>query len=390
MSKLRRTLQITLPVVILGLGAAAAVGLASLREEPKVVPPEAFVPLVRTVPAERADVVLEVRAHGTVEPRTETLLRAEVGAKVVRLAPSFESGGFFEEGDVLVQLDPTDLRVALEESRARVARAELALAQEQADADVARADWGALGREQEPGELALREPQLASARAELAAAHAAEAKALLDVERCTVRAPYRGRVVERRVDVGQLVERGGELATLYAVDFAEIRLPIADEDLARLEPGVIRGRFDGDSPEVRIETRFAGELHAWPGRLVRTEGRIDPQSRAVVLVARVDDPYGLDETTARPPLVAGLFVEGIVEGRSVVDAVVVPRSALQAGNRVFALADGRLSIRDVTVLQGGTERAVLAAGVVAGERLVVSPLELPVEGMQLRDQEANP
>jgi len=372
-----------------------------MRKAPVVAAPQAVVPLVRTIEASERPVRLEVRARGTVVPRTETRLVSEVSGRVVRISPALARGGFFDEGDELLALDPTDYLLALEQSRGRLASARAALLREEADAELARRDWESLGGERQPSPLVLHEPQLLEARAELAAAQAAIDKAERDVERCTLLAPYPGRVRERSVDVAQFVDRGQQLASLYAVDWAEIRLPIADEDLARLDlsmdPGAWSAGRDGDGarldpargPRVVLSADFAGAERRWEGRIVRIEGEIDPLSRMVVLVARVEDPYGrrAENRGQAVPLLAGLFVEATIEGRELAAAIVLPRAALQPGPRVFVLdAQEHLAFRPVTVLQAGPREVVLGSGLAVGEHVIVSPLELPVEGMQLAAQ----
>ena len=189
--------------------------------------------------------------------------------------------------------------------------------------------------------------------------------------------------------MGEYVNRGQELAKIYAVDYAEIRLPVSDEELAHLELS-LRHREPSEAasgeaqPALTLRTRFAGEEHSWQGRIVRTEGVIDPESRMVVLVGRVPDPYARGDETERAPLVAGLFVEAVIEGKTLREAIALPREAVQTGGRVHVLDDeDRLGVLPVDVLHTDGERVVVQ-GLDPGERVIVTPLELPVEGMRLR------
>lgn len=394
--KYRPWLQVLLPLVVVGLGVAGEKFLSSLKEEPTFAPPVPLVPIVGTVEATRADVQLVVQAQGVVQPRTETTLVSEVDARVIELSPALRDGGTFEADQVLLRLDDTDLRLALEESQSRIASAELMLVQEEADAEISLRDWRGVHGDDPAPPLVAREPQLARARAELEAAQAAARKAQRDVERTVMTAPYPGRVRERLVDVGTYVTRGRDLARIYSIDAAEIRLPVPDEDLASLDlslTGLPTTDSEGHStgtgsdtsgPRVRLEADFAGGRHAWEGRIVRTSGAIDPKSRMVVLVAEVDDPYGLTREGDRPPLVAGLFVDAWIEGRVEPEAVTLPREALRSGERVFVLdEDERLSIRSVDVVRAERDRVVLRDGIAPGERVIVTALETPAEGMQL-------
>jgi RND family efflux transporter MFP subunit len=345
MNRLKIFLRILLPVLILAVGVSAAVLLKDSREAPESTPPESFLPLVRTVPAQQQEVQLAVTARGTVEPRTETRLVAEVAGRVLEVAPALASGGFFEADEVLLELDPTDSLLAAARARAGLAAAELALAQEEADAEIAKRDWESSGTSAAARPLVLRVPQIAKAAAELEAARAALAKADRDVERCTLRAPYAGRVRSRSVDRGQYVTLGTEVAQVYAVDWAEVRLPVPNTDLARLELSLdgrgVHARGDElagtdgtdalESPRVLLTADFAGASRTWEGRIVRTEGVIDPRSRMVVLVARVENPYGRPGSAESWPLLSGMFVEARIEGRKLSTSVVLPRSALHVG-----------------------------------------------------------
>jgi len=385
---MKNALRILLPILILAAGASAAAILMAMR--PKVEPASAEIlpPLVEATRARAERIDLQVEAQGTVVPRTESRLTAEVSARVLEVSPAWVDGGFFEEGEVLLRLDPTDYRLAEEEAAARVARDELRLAQEEADAEIARRDWQAERGAEEPPPLAVHEPQLAEARTALSAARGALEKARRDVERCTVVAPYPGRVLAKGADRGEHVQRGAELGRIYAVDFAEVRLPLPDSELAFLElPLAWRdGEANGDEgTEVVLRARFAGKDHRWTGRVVRTEAELDPASRMVVVVARVPDPYGRGEMLDRPPLMTGMFVQASIRGRSIPDAIALPRSALRGGNRVFVLdQEGRLRVRVVDVLRTERERVLVRGGLEAAEQVIISPMEEAVDGMRVR------
>jgi RND family efflux transporter MFP subunit len=389
MNRLRTVLQIGLPIAVILGGVLAARGLIALRAEPRSAPRAALLPTVEVMVASAGPVRLAARSQGTVAPRSQGRLVSEVAGRVTSVSESMVNGGFFEAGQALVELDPVDLVVAVEEARGRVAAAELRIAQEEADARVARADWERLGLG-EPDDLVLRKPQLAEARAALAAAGAALRKAELDVERATVRAPYPGRVRSERVDVGQYVARGEELATIYATDWVEVRLPLPDEELSRLDLSTVLYHGNGEReprelPSVELRARFAGREHVWRGHVVRSEGEIDPLTRMLVVVARVEDPYGRDEAQGAVPLAVGLFVDAVIEGRAVEQAVTLPRAALRGRDQVVVLdGEDRLRSRTVEVLDRDGASVVIGSGVEAGERVVLTALENVGEGTRVR------
>jgi RND family efflux transporter MFP subunit len=366
-------LKVLLPLVVVIVGAIVAAAMIRSKEDPEIRETEVPVPTVRVKRIELRDVELVVHSQGTISPRTESVLVPEVSGRVTRVAPSFASGGFFEKDAVLLEIDAHDYRQAAVQARASVAQAELRLEQERAEAEVARTEWSDLG-EGDASPLALREPQVAEAKAAVEAARAALQRAERDLERTAVRAPYAGRIRTKEVDVGQFVTRGTPLARLYAVDYAEIRLPLPDDDLAYIElPLIYRGESGRDvGPRVVLSARFAGKKHSWEGRIVRTEGEIDPRSRMVHAVARVKDPYARGDDPDRPPLAAGLYVDAEIEGRRVSDVAVLPRSAVRGENQVLIVSeDERLHFRSIEILRQARDEVIIASGLADGERVCV-------------------
>ena len=385
---MKKLTMIALPAAILTIGVAGAVALVESRPEPEIHVPEVVVPLVRVQEVRLQDVELTVRSQGTVRPRTESTLVGEAGGRVVEVSPWFAAGGFFEAAQVLLRIDPEAYREAVTQAEAGVAGAKLRLAREEAEAEVALREWKELGAG-EPPALTRREPQLAEARAALAAAEAALSRARRDLERTAIRAPYAGRIRAKLVDVGQYVAPGTSLATIYAVDYAEVRLPIPDDEMAYLElPLHFRGGGRGAGPEVILRASFAGRSHEWRGRIVRTEGEIDPRSRLVHAVAQVADPYAAGPGDPdRPPLAVGMYVEAEIVGRSLSDVAVLPRGLLRDGDRVLVVdGDDRLRLRAVEVLRRTDERAVVGSGLAAGERVCLSNLAAVTDGMPVRWQ----
>jgi RND family efflux transporter MFP subunit len=384
---MKRFLKIVLPLIIVAAASVAAVAIIKSKPPVEVRHPEVLPPLVRTETVALTDLTFSVSSQGTVVPRTESRLVPEVSGRVIWVAPSFETGGFFEEGESLLRIDVSDYEQILIRARASVAQAELRLAQEEAEARVARAEWEELGGDEEAQPLTLREPQLAEARAALESAKAAREQAELDLERTEVKAPYAGRVREKLVDLGQFVNRGTAVARIYSVDFAEVRLPIPDYELAYLDlPLRYRGEEAPQSgPRVTLSTNFAGMRCKWEGRIVRTEGEIDPASRMVHAVARVKDPYARGDDADRPPLAAGMFVNAEIEGKNAKDVAVLPRAALHGTNRVWVVdQDDRLRFREVELLRTTRTEIVIRSGLEAGERICLSPLEAVTDGMQVR------
>lgn len=387
-----RTLKIVAPLLLLGVAGLVAGVMIWNRPPVEVQVPVFTPPGVRVEAVTLRDVPFSVTSQGTVRPRTESQLVTEIAGRVTSIAPSFAEGGFFESGDVLVTVDPFDYQQAVVSARSQLAQARLRLAQEEAEAEVAIREWDALGRG-DPRALTLREPHLEDARASVAGAEASLERAERDLERAEIVAPYAGRIRQKNVDIGQFVRVGDAVATIYAVDSAEVRLPLPDEQLAYLDlPLSYRGGSDQPQPRVTLRATFAGEAHEWQGRIVRTESEIDPVSRMVHAVAEVLDPYAPGPNRRRPPLAVGMYVEAEIAGRTVRNVAVVPRAALRGRDRVLVVDAGdRLSFREIDILRATTDAIYVRSGLAEGELVVVSPLDTPTEGMrvQLADADAD-
>jgi multidrug efflux system membrane fusion protein len=381
-----KALKIGLPVAVLLVGAGVSGTMFTLKPEAPTRTPVTVIPQVRVMKVEMVDLPLIVRSQGTVNPRTESQLVPEVTGRIIEVSPSFVAGGFFEAGDVLLRIDSHDYEQVIVQREAEIIAAQLRIAEEEAEKELAQWGWDRIGTG-EARSLTMREPQLASAKASLAAAQANLATARRNLDRTQVRAPYAGRVREKSVDRGQFVTLGTPVARIYAVDIAEIRLPLPDDELAHLDlPLNYRGdagRIRG--PRVRLQANFAGQVYEWQGRIVRTEGEIDTRTRMVHVVAEVNNPYGRGDDPNRPPLAAGMFVEAEIEGRVAKEVAELPRAALRGTSQVLVVdSNDRLQHRNVTLLRTTPTHIIVTEGLDAGEHVSLSSIETALDGMEVQ------
>lgn len=359
--------------------------MIAARPEAKFSPPPPRSLLVQVAEIQRQPVVHEVRSQGSVAPLTETTLVAEAAGQIIKVSPAFVSGGFFRQGDVLVRIDPRNYASDVKRARANVARAATQLETERGLAGYAKADWERL-RRLDPSrgdgtDLALRKPQLRQAIAELQYAEAELEKAEGDLDRTVIKAPYDGLVRNKIADVGQYVNVGSQLAVTFAVDVAEVRLPVTQQDLRYLDITKIR---NSETLTVSLTANLGGEDFVWDGNIKRSEGVFDSESRVLYLVAQIEDPYDM-AGTGRLPLLMGTFVAASIQGRHAGDLAVVPRHAMQRGNTLWVVDEAqRIHPREVEVLRRDDNYVYIGAGVDAGERYCVTPLEQPLPGMQVR------
>lgn len=380
---MRKWIRIGLPVLV--LAASLATGAILIKTAPKAErrPPEPSLPVVQVIEASPQSYPVVLETQGTVSPRTQSSVVAEVSGRVVEVADELRSGGFFEPGEILLWIDSRDYDNAVTIAGSELAQSRLALQEEMARAEQAKQDWERLELEGEPDQLALRGPQLASASAQVAAAEARLTQAETNLQRTRIEAPYAGRVLEKNVDIGQYVNAGTVLATIYAVDYVEIRLPLSNHQLRHVDlPESYRGAETAPEPvPVAINAEVGGRSHTWRGRIVRAEGDIDTDTRQWFVVAQVDDPYARRD--GRPPLKVGQFVTAGIEGRRLEDVYLLPRAALKPGNEVVTVTPERTIHRRAVEVVWETRGEVIVRGLDPGDEVVVSSSTFAVEGTRV-------
>jgi RND family efflux transporter MFP subunit len=367
---------VLIPILIVAGFVIATIAIVSLNEKPEEKR-KPFTPLaVLATLAVQDDVQLVVKTQGEARPRTEIDLVPEVGGRIVSVSPKFIDGGIFNKGDILYQIDKSDYDVSVVRAEASVARAQQVLVRERAEAEIAKRDWADLGTGA-PSDLTLRKPQLAEAQAGLQSAEADLQNAKIQLSRTSVRAPFNGRVRTKNSDIGQFVSPGSRLGRIFSTDIIEVRLPLTDDDLSKLDlPIAFVAKSKADAPDVTFSAVIAGKPQVWPGKIMRTDSSYDTQTRALFAIAEVFDPYGKGASDGGVPLAPGLFVDAEINGKKFENVTVLPRDGLRPENKVFVgKEDGSAETRVATVLDTNADYAYVTSGVTVGEIIVLSPVE---------------
>ncbi|MGI9204885.1 MAG: efflux RND transporter periplasmic adaptor subunit [Woeseiaceae bacterium] len=330
-------------------------------------------PLVNVITLDAADTSFRIESQGTIQPRTETTLSAEISGAIVGISPKFVAGGVFRQGEELLRIDQSNYAAAVD-------RANAMLEQRRIEFE---------GAEKLRSQGYRAESEYASAVAALAAARADLVNAERNLERTVISLPYDGMVRTKSADLGQYVNPGTMLGVTFATDFAEVRLPLTDQDLAFIDlPNAADIQDSGSSagPSVALSAIQQGELRSWPAQIVRTEGVVDEKNRVTYAVASVADPYHLGRRNGGDSaLPVGTFVAASIVGTTVSNVIRVPRIALR-GNRqlMFVDSEDRLYIRDVDILRSDSEYAYLRGGASVGDRISLTTIESPLNGMKVR------
>lgn len=394
------------------IGASGlAVFMVSQRPEPERVPPPSQVPFAVTAPAQAGEGAIPVFGAGTVRPRAEIDIAAEVSGKVVWVDPAFQSGGRVREGQPLFRIDDVDYRSAVEKARADVALQRVEVLKATEEAQVARKQYeqfkerqAETGEASEASPLALWQPQLEAAEAALARDGATLAETELNLARTAVKAPFSGVVRTESVDVGQFVAAGRGVARLYASDAVEVVVPLSDREAA-LVPRLWDLRAGDGNRDVaaRVVADYGGRRYAWDGYVDRVEGALDEQTRTLDVIVRVPAPYrsgapdaggsedgDADRGGSGPPLLVGKFVDVEVEGIAPEAWFRIRRPALRPGNEVWVVRNDRLRIVPVEVLQRLDDNAYVTGDLEAGDQVVVGGIQVGTDGMEVQTASAQP
>lgn len=383
MSKLRKAL---LPILIIVVAIVISRIMIANRPPPARAAAPPAPPLVQVQELTPRGYRVQVKSRGVVEAHTRSDLVAQVGGEIQFMHPNFRDGGYFRAGEVLVRIDQRDFKLAVTMAQAELAAAQQTLQEEQARGAQAQRDWERLGGGGEANDLALRKPQLAGARAALAAAQANLEQARLNLSRAEIRAPYDGRVLSKQVDLGQVVSAGTPLGEIYATDKVEVQLPLSNRQTARL---ALPDQYLDDADEsagsaVSLIAQIGERAWTWQGRIVRSAGAIDRESRQTFVVAQVDDPY-VKREDGGPPLMVGQYVEARIDGEQLEDVFVIPRGAVRGEDLAYVLDDKQQLVeRRLDIAWQDDNAMVVRGGLNAGERLVTTVPSLATTGMKVR------
>jgi len=376
---------VLMPFAIILSASIILLALQILAPKPAKKPLKIKAPLVNVMSLQVHDVIFSIYSQGNVEPRTKTTLISEVSGVVTKVSDKFYVGGFFKKGELLLTIDDITYQVALLRAQAQLESAQALLIEEQARSKQAEDEWRLTGKpvEQAPI-LALRLPQLKKAEASVLAAQADLGEAKVKLARTKIIAPYDAMLTSKQVDLGQYVTMGSALANTFAVDYAEVRLPIKRRDVAFLNLSRIN-QVENLNIQVDLFYQLEGKKHSWPAKVTRYEGVVDSTNRVHYVVAQIDDPYGVLTESHHEEIRIGTFVNAKAKGKKLANVVAIPLGAVYLGNTIYLIdKDNRLVVKPVNVLRSDADYAYTTDVFTEEERLILTKLATPIADMLLR------
>lgn len=385
---LRMSLNVLLPVliVLVSIGFFKHQIETRPKAERRKPPRQAY--LVTVEPVYQTVWITSVSVMGTVTAAREITVSPEVTGVITRIDPEVVPGGVIEKGQLLFEIDWRDYEAIVKQRESDLARARLELKLEAGNQTIARQEYRMLEEiiEEQDKELVLREPHLENARASLEAAQAALDKARLDVQRCTIEAPFNAVIMDKYADVGARVSPTSPLVSLLGTDEYWVEAAVPVDQLPWIQIPQANGH---DGSPVKIYNPSAwGESVYREGYVIRLLSQLEEQGRMARLLVAVEDPLGLNGAQSGSPLLIGTYIRADIEGKPIEGVFPVRRETLRDGNTVWVMnPDDELEIRPVEIIFRGKEVVCITRGLSEGDRIVTSDIPAPVAGMKLRTAE---
>ncbi len=380
----RWVINIVLSIALIAAGIAGAAYISKTAPKARKRPPVKALPLVQVIDVHPNAERILVSAMGTVIPAQQIVLESRVAGEIVSIHPEFSIGGHLKKGEDILQIDPQDYKLALTLAKARVKDAESKLKILKAEAEAAKEEWQVInrnraGKNNNPSPLLIKKPQLTAAQAMLVAEQADVKKAQLDLARTKISAPFNAMVRAKHVDIGSQVSSQEQLAELVGTDEYWIQASLPVNRLS----WIMIPRNSGESgAKVQIFYRNGIER---TGTVIKLLGDLEAEGRMARVLVEVKDPLGLTVAEKKhPPLLIGEYVRMEIEGRQLKNVYRIPRTALRDNTRIWLSNDGKLEIRTVETLWRDAQTVLLTDGLQPGEKLIVSELSKPVDGMPLQ------
>lgn len=427
-NKLKTFLKGSPVLVGLFLGALLIVIFIASRQSPEWVETKNSPLLVQVIEAQLLPFRVEARGHGVARPTETWQATANVMGRVVERHAELESGTIISAGSLLVALDPSRYELAIADAQAEInsvqteqrklnleqlntqrllelEQARLALSEQELSRQQRLAEVGTVSQtrldEQHRATLAQRQAvttlennlSLIPAQLDMLTARLARAKVRLaqserDLQDTRFLAPYDLRLGPVEVQLHQFVAVGQRLFQADNISTAEVEARIPFSQLSRLLGNVssksrdaitIAERLDLSVLDARLELVGATGV-AWPGKVVRIASGLDPKTRAVRVVVRVERPYENIQLPHKPALQRDMYTRVVISTHSEAPLLAIPASAVHQGEVWLVNSQQQLERRVVQVDFEQNGLAVITAGIEPGELVIVDDIASAIQG----------
>lgn len=369
-------------IIILGLAICSVLIFTKPIAKPEAI--KRISPIVQVKNLLPESIPMTILSQGTVIPSTESQIYPEITGRVIYVSSKLYEGSSFKKDDVLLKIDSKDYELLIKTAEANLAAAKTNYSIAKAESESAQDEWNKIG-DGKATDLTLKKPQLAQAKSAVEAAEADLERLKRNLEKTEIRAPYDGLVRKKNIDIGTVIAPGYLLASVYATDYIEVKLPIADKDLIFLDIPLDGSGIDAENqPIVYFKGIFGGKEITWEGTIVRLEAEIDPKNRMAILIGKVSSPY--DISKHETPLRVGQFVEAEIVGKRFENIYKINRDLIKNNNEIAIVnkVDTTIDFKTVNVIRYIDDIAFIDRGITPQTPICLTTLDVMYKGMKVQ------
>ncbi|MBN2804937.1 MAG: efflux RND transporter periplasmic adaptor subunit [Deltaproteobacteria bacterium] len=375
-----------LPMMIVAAGVAAMLVLKHQAKKATFTPPEQRVITVETQIVKSESLPYRIDASGSVRAAQEIRIVPEVGGRITWINENFIPGSRIKKGDIIAKIDNRDYKLALDQQMGQVQQAKLNLTLEKGRGEIAAEEWKMLENRSSNNDfsnddssmLALRKPQLQEANQREQSANSGLERAQLNLKKTVLRAPFDAIVIDKGVDVGQLVGPTTSVGTLMGSNELWVDVSVPVESLAAVRIPGLNSEFGS---LVKIIQKAGNEEIIRNGEVIRLQGQLNSQNRTATLLVTIKNPFDMSN---RLPLLAGAYVDVQIEGEVKDGVFEIPRSALKSQRYVWSVKNDHLKKISVTVAWKQKQSVIISSGLKDKDEIVISPMSFPLDDMKIK------
>lgn len=245
---------------------------------------------------------------GEVVPQWKTMIRTQVNGQITFLSPRFREGEIVEKDEILIRIEDYQYRANVAEAELRLTNAKIGLLNEK---------------------VAQRKQFMEAANKEVEAAEIYLALVKNELEKTIIRAPYRGLVVNRSINRGEVIFAGSDVAMLYSIDKSGISVSLNNFQWNMLP---------GDLKEVEVTLIDSESGQEWDANVSRDGQRLTRETRLRPLYIEIENPLELN-----PPLLSGTFLNVRLKGRFMDNLLKIPGSAFTKTGYIWFAENNKLN-----------------------------------------------
>lgn len=380
---MRKFYKILTVVMIIGMGVIISVILT--KSKPNAVKKSVAIapPAVESIIARETERIIILSSFGTVIPDRKVTLKPQVSGNIIWKNKGLIPGLLLQRNETIIRIDPSDYILVLRQREANLKTAEVDLKIENRRRAVAEREWQLIEKgietTEKGRELALRKPQEELAKVKMNSALSSLKKAELDLSRTVINAPFKSIVIDEEVETGQNIGPGQKIATLVSTDKFRIQASIPEKDLHWINiPGI-------NSMGSKVKVISNNSIRK--GEVISLCKEVDTKGRMANIIIRVNDP--LDIKAGESPLLLGTYVRLEIQGKKIKGIYSIPQKAIRENNAIWVIKKDKLTIRNINVVWESAEEVLIRGDIKPGEKIIISRISMPVEGMKIKEYKKN-